>query len=119
MKHLKIYETNSEDYSIFAKHIETYLEVAYGFYDYKFSYKDGNYTLTAIFVEFDDSSANELNKLSGYLSYNWNLNIEGMQLDDDTVEKFYMVANFDINENDVDLFVEDIKLNNTTKKYNL
>ena len=135
MKHLKTFERFTSNYtyecsgppqptflenpSIFITHIfETYLEDMYGFYDYELRRNKTNddYTLKVIFVDFDDSSANELNKLSEYLSYKWNLDMRRMRLKEDEIERFYMVAQFEI---DIDDFVEDIKLNNTTDKYNL
>ena len=123
MKYLKLFE-NLENPSIFIKHIvSTYLESMYGFYDYEFrKNKIDAYTFKVMFVEFDNSSANGLNKLSEYLSYNWSLDIRGMHLEDPPImlqEKFYMVALFEIEGEAINGFVEDIKFNNTTDKYNL
>jgi len=120
MKYLKVYENDNIDNStVFMEYVhEKYLRDIYGFYDYELKYKSGDYYLKLLFVEFGSNSSNDLNKLTEYLSYEWDMHVEGLELGDES-ERFYMVVEFTIDKDDLNLYVEDINLNKNVDKYNL
>ncbi len=116
MKHLKTFENNNKNIDIFTEYLtKTYLSNAYGFYEIIVKFENDNYYIDILFVEFDDSSANELTALGKYLSYNWDMNISQLEGD----EKFYMISTFMVNVDYFDELMNKIELKNTTDKYNI